>query len=188
MASSPVHADPSATLSQQDWQALLRGEVLVDIRACSAWGGAIAAQMHLPQERSQVWEQLTNYPRWVHYFSDLTASRVLSPAKSLHSPYQRLYQAASKSFLGLSAQVEIYLRVYEFAQQAIQFRLEKGSFSTFEADLRLDQFGSETLLSYTVQAMPAFPAPTILMKTAMSFSLPANMQQMRQVLCSEVGH
>ncbi len=61
---------PHLALSQQ--KALLQGEVLVETRSHSAWGGAVTAQMYLPIARSHVWQQLTDYPRWVQYFPDVT--------------------------------------------------------------------------------------------------------------------
>jgi hypothetical protein len=111
---------PDLALSQQ--KALLQGEVLVETRSHSAWGAAVTAQMYLPIARSHVWQQLTDYPRWVQYFPDVTKSEVLHRGE-----VKRLYQVAKKAFLFLTAQVEIYLNVFEVLGQHIQFRLEKGT-------------------------------------------------------------
>lgn len=169
---------PDLAWSQQ--QALLQREILVETRSHSAWGGAVTAQMYLPITRSHVWQQLTDYPRWVQYFPDVTKSEVLHRGE-----VKRLYQVAKKSFLFLTAQVEIYLNVFEVLGQHIQFRLEKGTFSDFTADLKLQDFGNGTLLTYSVQATPNIPIPTVFIQQAMHMELPDNMRQMRQVLCGD---
>lgn len=174
--------------------ALLQGEVLLQTRAHSAWGGAVMAQMYLPIERSQVWSQVTNYSRWVQYFPDVIRSEVLSCGTGLNQGRRRLYQVARKAFLMFSAQVEIYLNVVETAPSMdshsvqchqIQFQLEKGQFHDFSADLTLQDYQSGTLLTYAVQATPTIPVPTMLLQEAMRLDLPTNMRQMRQVIC---GH
>jgi hypothetical protein len=178
---------PDLAWSQQ--KALLQGKVLVETRSAlrssaslshSAWGGAVTAQMYLPIARSHVWQQLTDYPRWVQYFPDLTKSEVLQRGE-----VKRLYQVAQKSFLFLTAQVEIYLNVFEVLGQHIQFQLEKGTFTDFTADLKLQDFGNGTLLTYSVQATPNIPVPTVFIQQAMHMELPENMRQMRQVLCGD---
>ncbi len=103
---------PDLASSQQ--RALLQGEILVETRSHSAWGGAVTAQMYLPIARSKVWQQVTDYPRWVQYFPDVTKSEVLHGRE-----VKRLYQVAQKGFLFLTAQVEIYLNVYEVLGQLI---------------------------------------------------------------------
>jgi len=178
---------PDLAWSQQ--KALLQGKVLVETRSAlrssaslshSAWGGAVTAQMYLPIARSHVWQQLTDYPRWVQYFPDLTKSEVLQRGE-----VKRLYQVAQKSFLFLTAQVEIYLNVFEVLGQHIQFQLEKGTFTDFTADLKLQDFGNGTLLTYSVQATPNIPVPTVFIQQAMHMELPENMRKMRQVLCGD---
>ncbi|MEA5580256.1 SRPBCC family protein [Nodularia harveyana UHCC-0300] len=164
--------------SQDKQSSLMRGEILVQTQSHTAWGGAVTACMYLPLVRSQVWQQLTDYPRWVEYFPDVTTSEVLSPGE-----VKRLYQAAQKSFLFLTAQVEIYLTVVESLGQQIQFRMEKGSFLDFTAMLNLKDFGNGTLLAYQVTATPNIPIPTMFIQEAMNLELPANMRKMRQVLC-----
>lgn len=168
---------------------LLSGEILLKTLMHSAWGGAVTAQMYLPLERAIAWQQLTDYPQWVHYFPALTRSEILhhndsrlSNRSSLDN-YKRLYQVASKAFLFLTARVDIYLKVVEIAQQQIQFRLESGSFHDFAADLTLQDYDSGTLLTYSVQATPAIPVPSILIQQAIQMDLPDNMRTMRRVLC-----
>jgi hypothetical protein len=169
---------PDPTWNQQ--KALLQGEILVETKSHSAWGGAVIAQMYLPITRSHAWQQLTDYPRWVEYFPDVTNSEVLQRGE-----VKRLYQVAKKTFLFLSVQVEIYLNVFEVLGQHIQFRLEKGTFTDFTADLKLQDFGNGTLLTYSVQATPNIPIPTVFIQQAMHMELPENMRKMRQVLCAD---
>lgn len=164
--------------SQYKQTALLQGEILVQTRSHSAWGGAVTARMYLPLRRSRVWQQVTDYPRWVQFFPDVTKSEVLHRGERTS-----LYQAAQKSFFFLTAQVEVHLNVVEVIQQQIQFRLEKGTFNDFTADLKLQDYGAGTLLTYAVQATPNIPIPTVFIQQAMHLELPENMRQMRQVLC-----
>ncbi|MGB7445383.1 MAG: SRPBCC family protein [Coleofasciculaceae cyanobacterium] len=163
--------------SQQ--KALLQGEILVKTRSHSICGGAVTAHIYLPLTRSQVWQQLSDYPRWVQYFPDVTKSEVLSRGEA-----KRLYQVAKKAFLFLTAQVEIYLHVFEVMGQQIQFRLEKGSFHDFTADLRLQDYGDGTLLTYSVQATPDIPIPAVFIQQAMHLELPENLRKMRKVMCA----
>lgn len=163
----------------QDQQSLLmQGEILLQTRSHTAWGGSVTACMYLPLMRSQVWQQLTDYPRWVQYFPDITKSEVISRGE-----VKRLYQAAQKAFLFFTAQVEIYLDVVEILGKQIQFRMDKGSFLDFSAIVDLQEYGNGTLLAYKVQATPNIPVPSIFIQQAMNFELPANMRRMRQVLC-----
>ncbi|MBD2578251.1 SRPBCC family protein [Oscillatoria sp. FACHB-1406] len=169
--------------TQYQQTALLRGEIILNAQSHTAWGGACTASMYLPMARLLVWQQVTNYPRWVHYFPDIVESRVLPEAEGLTSGYKRLYQTARKAFLMLAVEVEIYLKAIEVVQQQIQFRMEKGSFVDFSADLKLEDFENGTLLSYSVAATPLIPVPGLLIQQAMHFDLPTNMRKMRQVLC-----
>ncbi|WP_042342440.1 SRPBCC family protein [Calothrix sp. PCC 7507] len=164
--------------SQDKQKLLMQGEILVKLGSHTAWGGAVTAWMYVPLVRSQVWQQLTDYPRWVQYFPDITRSEVLQKGE-----VKRLYQAAQKAFLFFTAQVEIYLNVVEVLGQQIQFRMETGTFEDFKANLELKDCGSGTLLAYNVQATPNIPIPSIFIQQAMNFELPANMRKMRQVLC-----
>jgi Polyketide cyclase / dehydrase and lipid transport len=157
---------------------LIKGDILVKTRSHSDWGGAVTATMYLPLVRSHVWQQVTDYPRWVQYFPDVTQSEVLHRGEA-----KRLYQAAKKVFLFFTAQVEVYLNVIEVVQQQIQFRLERGTFVDFAADLSLQDCQGGTLLTYAVQATPNIPIPTIFIQQAMQLELPANMRKMRQVIC-----
>ena len=165
--------------------ALLRGEILLTTRSHSAWGGACTASMYLPIARDRAWQQLTDYPRWVHYFPDVIKSEELHAVDTLAQGGKRLYQMARKAVLMFTADVEIYLRVIEVVQQQIQFRMEKGSFMDFSADLKLQDCGNGTLLTYSVAATPLIPIPSMFIQQAMHMDLPANMQKMRQVLCSK---
>lgn len=163
---------------------LLRGEVLIETRSHTAWGGAVTAQMYIPVGRSHVWQQLIDYPRWVQFFPDLVRSEVISLGDG-HCA-KRIYQVARKAFFLFSAQVEIYLKVRETVQatrQRIQFQMERGNFNDFTANLQLQDFGSGTLLTYSVQATPTLPIPSQFIQEAMRMDLPANMRKMRQALC-----
>jgi hypothetical protein len=176
-----------------DFAALSTGEVLLETRSHSAWGGAVTAWIYLPIARKVAWQRLTDYPRWVQYFPDLIRSEVISCGDGLAHKSKRLYQVASKAFLFFSAQVEIYLKVFEVSSpnptspqdaiEQIQFRMEKGSFTDFSADLKLQDWGEGTLLTYSVQATPTIPVPSALIQQAIRLDLPNNMRRMRQVIC-----
>ncbi|MER3495223.1 MAG: cyclase [Mastigocladus sp. ERB_26_2] len=168
------------TWSQDKHQKIIQGEIFTETRSHTSWGGCVTAWMYLPLVRSQVFSQLTDYPRWVQYFPDITRSEVLQ----IKGEAKRLYQAAQKVFLFFTAHVEIYLNVIEELGQRVQFRLEKGTFHDFSAELYLQDYASGTLLSYTVQATPNIPIPSIFIQQAMNFELPANMRKMRQVICN----
>lgn len=165
------------TWSQDKQKLLMQGEILVETRSHNAWGGAVTAWMYVPLVRSHVWQQLTDYPRWVQYFPDITKSEITQRGE-----VKRLYQAAQKVFLFFTAQVEIYLNVAEEIGQRIQFKMEKGTFEDFTANLELKDCGNGTLLAYTVQATPNIPIPSMFIQQAMNLELPANMRKMRQVL------
>ena len=170
----------SDTFWNQDQQRLLiQGEILLKTRSHTSWGGAVTAWMYVPLVRPHVWQQITDYPRWVEYFPDITKSEIISKGK-----VKRLYQAAQKAFFFFTAQVEIYVSVVEVLGQHIQFRMEKGSFTDFQASLELKDMGNGTLLAYTVQATPNIPIPSIFIEQAMNLELPANLCKMRQVLCN----
>lgn len=178
-ASESYQVCSKLTHSPAEQAALLQGEILIQTRSHSAWGGAVTAQMYIPVVRSLVWQQLTDYPRWVQYFPDIIRSEVLHRGE-----VKRLYQVARKAFLLFSAQVDIYLNVFEEMQQQIQFRMEKGTFSDFAADLNLVDCGAGTILTYAVQATPSIPIPSVFIQQAMHFELPENMRKMRQALCA----
>lgn len=166
------------TWNQEQQHLMMQGEILVQTKSHTIWGGAVSACMYLPMVRSQVWQKITDYPRWVLYFPDITKSEVLQRGE-----VKRLYQTAQKSFLFLTAQVEIYLSVVELIGHQVQFHMEKGSFSDFSANVELKDCGKGTLLAYTVQATPKIPIPAIFIQQAMNLELPANMRNMRQVIC-----
>ncbi len=167
---------------------LFAGEVIVETKAHTAWGAAVTAQMYLPLRREKVWNQLIDYPQWVHYFPDVTQSQVVAPGNPTESGMtcgKRLYQVARKSFLFFTAEAEIYLRVVEVKGQQIQFDLESGSFTDFSANLKLKDFKDGTLLTYYVQATPVLPIPTVFIQQAILFDLPSNMRTMRQVILDQ---
>lgn len=169
----------SATLT-----ALIRGDILLSTRSQSAFGGAVTARMYLPIMRSQVWTQITNYASWVHYFPDITCSKILEHNTELPHRGHRLYQAAQKTFFLFTAQVDVYLRVFENMQRQIRFRMERGSFNDFTANLTLEDCGDGTVLTYSVEATPAIPVPSLFIEQAMRQDLPGNMRQMRRVICA----
>ncbi|WP_313898021.1 SRPBCC family protein [Nodosilinea sp. LEGE 07298] len=181
----PVN-DFLAQFSSRDQIALLRGDVLLKSQT-SQDGGAVTAYMYVPLARPQIWPQVTNYSCWTQYFPNIIHSEVIETVKTATQRYRRLYQVGRKGFMLLTAQVEIYLKVVETTCEAIQFRLEQGTFSHFAADLHLQDFNQGTLLSYSVQAAPTIPVPSFLIEQAMKTDLPGNMRQMRQVLCARYG-
>ena len=180
MINPSVSAQPQVVpqLSKVETVKLHRGDVLVNTRTHTVCGGALDAKMYLPIGRSQVWSQLTDYPRWTQFFPDVTQSRVIDDRQPQLG--RRLYQAAEKSFLFITAQVNLYLRVFELEQQHIRFQFEKGSFSDFTADLMLSDFEQGTLLRYSVSATPLIPVPSFFVEQAMKMDLPSNLQNMRR--------
>ncbi|NES99886.1 MAG: cyclase [Sphaerospermopsis sp. SIO1G2] len=168
--------------SKEQQKSLIQGKILLKTRQHTLWGGAVTAWMYLPVKRINVWKQITDYPRWVQYFPDLTKSEVIS--KNSQGDIQFLYQTAQKAFLFFTAQVEIYLNVVEVLGQQIQFQMEKGTFEDFHAKLDFQDMADGTLLAYTVQATPNIPIPAIFIQQAMNLELPENMRKMRQVLCN----
>jgi Polyketide cyclase / dehydrase and lipid transport len=167
-------------------RSLLEGNIVTQTQSHTAWGGSVTAYMYLPLHRSWAWQQLTNYPRWVEYFPDILKSEVLPASSSLKQGCKRLYQVAGKAFLFFTAQVEIHLQVVESLLdstcQRVSFYLEQGSFTDFTASMTVQDWEGGTLLTYSVQATPIIPVPTILVEQAMKLELPANMRMMRQVL------
>jgi len=169
---------------------LLRGEILLETSTHTAWGAAVTAQMLFPLERHLVWQQLIDYPRWTQYFLDITQSHVLEADHCFQADgtrQKRLYQAASKNFLFITAQVEVCIQVTEFLVYRIQFEFESGSFIDFGADLKLRDFPDGTLLTYAVHATPLIPIPSLLIQQAIHLDLPANMRHLRKVLCASVA-
>lgn len=169
---------------EPDFLKLLQGDILLKTRAYSALGGAVTAQMYLPVGRSHVWTNLTDYTRWVQYFPDITQSEILESDPQRPHRGHRLYQAARKNFLMFTAQVEIHLRVFENLQRQIRFRMERGSFNDFSAEMTLEDYGEGTVLTYSVEATPLVPVPSLFIEQAMRHDLPGNMRQMRQVICN----
>jgi Polyketide cyclase / dehydrase and lipid transport len=180
-------SDDVSSWDEQGHCSLLDGEILVKTQPHSAWGGAVTALMYLPSQRSHVWQQLTNYSRWVHYFPDMIRSEIIDAGSSRS---KRLHQVAQKAFLMFTAKVEIYLRVFEISHQnmgnQIQFCLEHGDFADFAANLKLQDYSEGTLLTYTVRATPTIPVPSTLIQQAMRLDLPTNLRTMRRVICDRV--
>ena len=170
---------------EPDYLKLLQGDILLKTRAYSALGGAVTAQMYLPVGRSHVWANLTDYTRWVQYFPDITQSEILESDPQRPHRGHRLYLAARKNFLMFTAQVEIHLRVFENLQRQIRFRMERGSFNDFSAEMTLEDYGEGTVLTYSVEATPLVPVPSLFIEQAMRHDLPGNMRQMRQVICND---
>lgn len=175
-----------AQFSPSDQVALLRGDVLLQSQPQQT-GGSVTAHIYVPLARPQVWPQVTNYSCWTQFFPNIIHSEVIETVKTASQRYRRLYQVGRKGFMVLTAQVEIYLKVVETACEAIQFRLEQGTFAHFAADLHLQDFNQGTLLTYSVQAAPTIPVPSFLIEQAMRTDLPGNMRQMRRVLCARYG-
>lgn len=173
-----------SSMKVSDVSALLEGEILLETSPHSMFGGAVTARMYVPLNRSQVWQQLTTYSQWVHFFPDIIRSEILEHDPQRPHRGYRLYQAAKKTFVMFTAQVEIYLRVFENMHRQIRFHMEKGSFTDFSADLTLDDYGDGTVVTYAVKATPMIPVPNIFVEQAMRQELPMNMRQMRQVICA----
>jgi len=171
-------------LSQDKHKSLMEGDILVQTRPHNAWGGAVTVSMYLPLVRSYVWDQITEYPRWVQYFPDLTKSELICQGNK--GTVKFLYQRAQKAFLFFTAEVEIYLSVVEVLGKQIQFRMERGTFEDFYANLQFQDMENGTLLIYTVEATPNIPIPSMLIEQGMSWGLPDNLGKMRQFLCSRV--
>jgi hypothetical protein len=136
--------------------------------------------MYVPLVRSNVWQKLTDYPRWVQYFPDITKSEVID-----QGDVKRLYQEAEKAFLLFTAQVQIHLNVIEVIDKQINFQMVKGTFEDFNANLELQDCYNGTLLIYTVHATPNIHLPSIFIQQAMNFELPINMRNLRQVICRD---
>jgi hypothetical protein len=182
---STVSLSPIDQFSPAQQVALLQGDVLVMPEVKQQGGAAVVAHMYVPLSRPQIWPQVTSYHRWTQFFPNIIHSEVLETVKTNSHRYRRLYQVGRKGFLALTAQVEIYLRVFETTCDRIQFCLERGTFSHFAASLSLQDLHQGTLLSYSVQAAPTIPIPSFLVEQAMKTDLAGNMRQMRQILCKE---
>ena len=165
--------------SEQQVESLRRGRILVETDAHGMMGAAVNAKMYVKANRLDLWTQLTQYSRWSEFFPNISRSEVLASNDHVH----RLYQVGCKAFLAISAEVEIYLNAYEDPNYSIQFRLEKGTFRDFAADLTLQDWQNGTLLTYAVQATPLIPIPSFLIEQGMRQDLPGNMEHLRKALC-----
>lgn len=183
--SSPVYSPALKPLQDNPrLPALLNGEILLTTQSHTDWGAAVNARLYLPIERAIAWKQLIDYSCWVNYFPAITRSDVLHQGEvGAVKTIKRLYQVASKSFFLFTANADIYLKVVETVQQRVQFYLESGSFNDFYADLHLQDHGDGTLLSYSVQATPSIPVPSMFIQQAIQLDLPDNLKNMRRVLC-----
>ena len=185
MTASPTTVSTRSAVTPSQEESLLRGEVLISMTSTDR-GAAVTATMYVPLVRQQTWQKLTDYGKWVQYFPDIVQSQVLEVKRQSqsHPMTRRLYQVARRAFLMFSAQVEIYLQVIETVHQNIQFRLERGTFSDFAADLTLEDYGQGTLITYSVRATPLIPVPSFLIEQAIRHDLPGNMKTMRRVMCA----
>jgi hypothetical protein len=174
-----IFGSPARLQSGQQVEALRRGRVLVETAAHGMMGAAVNAKMYVKANRTDLWTQLTQYGRWSEFFPNISRSELLASKDQVH----RLYQVGSKAFLAIKAEVEIYLNVYEDPLHSIQFRLEKGTFRDFAADLTLQDWQNGTLLTYAVQATPLIPVPSFLIEQGMRQDLPGNMEHLRKALC-----
>ncbi|MEO0800934.1 MAG: SRPBCC family protein [Cyanobacteria bacterium J06642_2] len=183
-------ADKHATAPlASERRALLNGKVLTQAHPHASGGAAVIARIYLPLTRSRVWQGLTDYSCWVHYFPALTHSQVINRSTSLaRRGKRRLYQAAGYAFLCFSARVEVYLTAIETLHRRIQFHFERGNFNDFAAELTLDDCESGTLLTYAVKATPTIPIPSPVLLQGMEMVFPDNLRCMRQVLCDRSRH
>lgn len=184
-SATPESTSIRSEVTLQQEYSLMQGDVLISTTPREG-GAAVTATMYVPLVRSQTWQRLTDYSKWVHYFPDIVHSQVLEVKRQSksHPMTRRLYQVARKAFMMFSAQVEIYLQVIETVHQKIQFRFERGTFSDFAADLTLEDYGQGTLITYSVKATPLIPVPSFLIEQAIRHDLPGNMKTMRRVMCA----
>ncbi len=161
--------------------ALIQGEILTKTYSYRPHGGSVAATMYVPMERSRLWQALTHYPNWTQFFPDIVQSEVTAEFSPNH---KQLFQAARKTFLMLSIEVEIQLSVKELPGRTAIFEMvgHSGSFHDFSAEIQLQDFHEGTQLRYSVQATSKIPAPSFFIEQAMKLDLPMNMRHLRQVL------
>ena len=171
---------PSLQLTPADQSRLIAGEILLDSRLYSLWGGSVTAQMYLALDRSLLWAYLTDYDRWTKLFAHITQSYVLETRSPFH---KRLYQAAQKKFPLITLTMDAHLWVREYAPRRIWFELERqnASFREFNAELWLEptQDGQGTFFSYTVQGIATLPIPAPLLQEAIASDLPHNLRHLR---------
>lgn len=165
-----------------DASALRTGRVLVTAKPHGLTGGEVSAQLYVPMAGPALWDALTDYPRWSEYFPNIACSHQLPPTAS---GLPRVYQVGQKSLMGIPTAGELYLKVHESPPEQIQFRLEQGIFSAFEATLRLQPWRVGILLTYTIQVTLAVPLPWFILRQGIQEDLPKNLKQMRQVICGD---
>jgi len=181
----------SRPLPPADHSRLMAGEILLQSRSYSLWGGSVTAQIYLPVERSELWAYLTNYSLWPELFAHITHSGVVETRTPFH---KRVYQAAQKQFALITIGMDACLWVREYPPRQIRFELEteNSSFREFKAELWLEAAASDsshssghslgTVLSYTVQAIATWPIPAPLLKEAIGSDLPENLRHLRSYL------
>jgi carbon monoxide dehydrogenase subunit G len=164
---------------------LANGDVLVEASVRSAREAEVEITLHLPLPRAYVWQHLSDYTRWSEFFPNLLCSRVVES----HPEAWRgklLHQVAGLPFLDLGPKVDIYLRAFEIEHKSIRFKLIRGSFTNFAAELRLDDREQGTLLTYRVEAQLAFPVPPFLIRQGIQGAFLSNLKHMRRMLCEAV--
>ncbi|MGD1905441.1 MAG: SRPBCC family protein [Leptolyngbyaceae cyanobacterium] len=168
------------SLSPDDATALRTGQVLVAAHSEGLTGGQVSAQLYMPMAAPDLWEHLSDYPRWSEYFPNIACSRELVPTAS---GVPRVYQVGQKSLMGIPTAGDLYLQVHESPHEQIQFRLERGIFSSFEATLRFQPWRVGVLLTYTIQVTLAVPLPWFILRQGIQDDLPHNLRHMRDVIC-----
>jgi len=171
--------------AKQALPTLLQGEILLTVKPHTAWGAAVTAQMYIPTLCESVWRQITDYPRWVEFLPALSRSQVVpgSVQKMEAGQKLRIQQTATKDFWLFSASADVELEVFELPDYQVQFQLRSGNFTDFTANLQLQDLEGGTWLCYSVQATPSIPIPSIFIQQAIQLDLPANLRQLRKVLC-----
>ena len=167
---------------------LRAGEVLVNSQLYSLWGGAVTVKIHVPCQRSVVWDYLTDYDRWPSFFPHITQSRLLQTV----TPFRkRVHQGALKQFTLLKISVDAELTVREYPPYRIWFLLEEPNhnFKEFEAEVWLTDTDNDqgTFLSYTVQAAATLPIPAPFIQETMRQDLPDNLLALRQCLSTHTS-
>ncbi|WP_008309176.1 SRPBCC family protein [Leptolyngbya sp. PCC 6406] len=165
--------------STRDRDALSRGKILVTAQPHGFTGGHVSATLSLRIFPDALWPHLTDYPRWVDYFPEMTHSEAIAPTDQ---GQPRIYQVGRKSILGLGAEVEVYLRVQTHPPHRLQFVMERGTLADFTASFALAPWRLGTLLTFTVQATPLIPLPGFFVEQSMRRELPTSLAQMRRVI------
>jgi hypothetical protein len=175
---------PAATdfdLSAPEQAQLYQGEILLQSRLYSLWGGALTAQIYIPVSSGLVWKTLTQYDRWPGLFPPITKSVVVEEGRFRKC----IHQCAQKQFSVLTIAVEADLLVREYPDWCIRFNLmaPNWSFREFEAEIQIKPVrNTGTILQYQVQAAAALPIPALFIQEAMRHDLPENLRSLRAYL------